>query len=240
MAEYKYNGCVTGFSESDTVSLWQPILLPYTVERDDNEYSQRLLDVLLLETTLPADMGLAQDYSGTGWYKATDTGIVYCKDVPEGETHVFDGDPTEYYSAPNYSVDEAADKAAHLQEVGLERLATSNMTSMVLLGAIFDTSYAEYSGQDLSHYDTSNVVDMRNMFGGGLSVSEIKGIENWNTAKVEKMDFMFNQAIYMNQDLSMLCVPKITKEPNGFDDSLGDWTKPKPVWGTCPRGEDAS
>ena len=46
----------------------------------------------------PVDTGLAEDYSGTGWYKATDTGAVFNNGVPEGETYTFEGDPIEYVS----------------------------------------------------------------------------------------------------------------------------------------------
>ncbi|WP_019672308.1 BspA family leucine-rich repeat surface protein [Psychrobacter lutiphocae] len=296
MAEYEYNGCVTGFSESDTVSVWQPEQVPYTVERDDNEYSQRLVDVLLLETKLPSDQGLAKDYSGTGWYKATDTGIVYNKGVPEGETHVFEGDPVEYVSV--YSKEDAKANA--------ERAATSNIRNMS--GMFYKES--DFN-EDIAHWDVSNVTDMSKMFNsatffnqdiGNWDVSKVtsmwlmfygatafnqdigswdvsntsnmgtmfyeaaafnQDIGNWDVSKVTNMDSMFSRAtafnqdigswntssvinmnhmLYkassFNQDLSKWCVSKIPSKPKGFDNQAGAWTKPRPVWGTCPRGED--
>ena len=49
MANYEYNGCVTGFSEAGQVTVWQPEQIPADVEHDDNEYVQRLLGVGLLK-----------------------------------------------------------------------------------------------------------------------------------------------------------------------------------------------
>ena len=49
MANYEYVGCVTGFSESGQVTVWQPEQIPLEVEHTDNEYTQRLLGVGLLQ-----------------------------------------------------------------------------------------------------------------------------------------------------------------------------------------------
>lgn len=48
---------------------------------------------------------------------------------------------------------------------------------------------------------------------------------------------MFNNATSFNQDLSNWCVSLIPKKPSNFDLSATAWTLPRPVWGTCPRGE---
>lgn len=48
MSSYEYHGCVTGFSESDQVTVWQPTESPYPVQHDDNDYANRLVDVGLL------------------------------------------------------------------------------------------------------------------------------------------------------------------------------------------------
>lgn len=39
---------------------------------------------------------------------------------------------------------------------------------------------------------------------------------------------------YFNQYLSSWCVTKIPSEPNRFLEGATIWTKPKPIWGTCP------
>ena len=165
--------------------------------------------------------GLAKDYPGTGWYKATDTGTVFNKDVPEGETYTFVGDPIEYVSV--YTKEDAALYA--------ERAATSNITNM---SSTFNSA-SSFNG-DISHWDTSNVTDMHYMFGGATSFNQ--DISSWNTSSVLYMTDMFNGATSFNQDLSGWCVPLINTSPNAFNSGASNWTLPKPVWGTCPRGEN--
>lgn len=223
----------------------------------------------------PKDQGLAKDYPGTGWYKATDTGVVYNKGVPEGETHVFsDGDPTEYISV--------WDKTKLPELAG--RAATSNITDLSLVFGDAETGISTYNGSDLSHWDTSNVVNMNAAFAG--SPYNVKGLGNWDTANVKNMSYMFTSSKFdsdiskwdtanvsnmdflfydtpfnqdisnwdvsnvtdmesmffyatsFNQDLSQWCVAKISSKPPQFDVNTSKWTLPKPVWGTCPRGED--
>ena len=48
MSNYDYIGCVTGFSESDDSTLIQPTQLPMSVERPENDYTNRLVGVGLL------------------------------------------------------------------------------------------------------------------------------------------------------------------------------------------------
>lgn len=278
------------------------------------------------------DQGLAKDYSGTGWYKATDTGIVYNKGVPEGETHIFEGDPTEYISVwRNEGFDENTfeDTEEDIQKMiywynNLHRFATSNVTDMsfwaygygydefyedigISSGTIvtgttgishYDTSnvtnmggmfYAAMSfNQDISSWDTSSVENMENMFCSAISfdqdisswdTSKVISMKNmflvatsfnqdlsswdtsnvtnmssmfneatsfnqdistWDTSKVTNMVDMFPRAVSFNQDLSKWCVPHMTMAPSGFSYQANNWTLPKPVWGTCPRGEDGS
>ena len=44
---------------------------------------------------------------------------------------------------------------------------------------------------DLSNFNTSNVMNMENMFYGCFELKEIKGIERFNTNKVTNMRGMF-------------------------------------------------
>lgn len=171
--------------------------------------------------TEPADQGLAKDYPGSGWYKATDTGIVYNKDVPEGETYKFEGDPKEYISV--YTKEDA--------RLYAERAATSNMTDML---RIF--RYMSTFNEDISHWDVSNVIDMGAAFGNASSFNQ--DISNWDVSKVTNMLSMFLGATSFNQDLSNWCVSNIKNAPDNFSKNTQSWTLPQPVWGTCPRGED--
>ena len=191
--------------------------------------------------------GLKADYPGTGWYKATDTGTVFCKDVPALETCVFEVDGLEYVSV--YTSEDA-------KRYG-ERAATSNVTDMSRALSNMDsigditswdvsnvtTMYDMFSNfwgfnQDISKWDVSSVTDMGSMF---YAVNQFnQDISGWDVSNVTNMDYMFRTNAKMNQDLSGWCVANILVEPTEF--SLGNnvWTKPKPVWGTCPRHEDGS
>lgn len=267
------------------------------------------------------DTGLAKDYSGTGWYKATDTGTVFSKDVPEGETYVFSDSPKEYVSV--YTKEDA--------KLYGERAATSNITDMSSLfvndvtfnedisswdvssvttmfrmfqnassfnqnisswdvsnvtnmSAMFSKAYAFNQdigswdvssvtnmgimffgttsfNQDISNWDISSVTNMQLMFSKTTSFnSDIsrwdtssvtsmfsvfqdatsfnQDISSWDVSSVSDMGSMFSRAYTFNQDLSKWCVTKIATAPNGFANGVNAWTLPKPVWGTCPRGEN--
>lgn len=192
------------------------------------------------------DMGLRANYSGTGWYKATDSGTVFSKGVPALQTHVFSDSPKEYVSV--YTTEDA--------KLYGERAAVSNVTSM---------SYMFYNAtsfnQDISGWDTSNVTSMDVMFAGATSfnqdisswdVSNVinmyamftdaatfnQDISSWNTRNVTNMDWMFYGTTSFNQDLSSWCVSKMATKPSDFNTNTTAWTLPKPVWGTCPRGEN--
>lgn len=55
----------------------------------------------------------------------------------------------------------------------------------------------------------------------------------WDTHNVLVMDNMFNGASVFNHDLQYWCVENIPEEPAGFADGAVAWTENKPVWGTC-------
>ena len=192
--------------------------------------------------------GLRADYPGTGWYKATDTGTVFCKDVPALETHVFSDSPIEYVSV--YTDEDAKTYG--------ERAATSNITDMssmfyeattfnqdisnwdvsnvTNMSSMFDNASAFNS--DISKWNVSNVTDMSDMFYGASSFNQ--DISNWDVSNVTDMSDMFNGAYVFNQDLSQWCVSNIRSMPQLFDSDATAWSLPKPVWGTCPRGEDVA
>ena len=103
----------------------------------------------------------------------------------------------------------------------------------------FEYTFAEayaFNG-DISNWNTSSAESMEDMFTDASSFN--RDISSWNVAKVTKMDGMFLSASVFNQDLSQWCVPNFTRKPLIFDLEADAWTLPKPVWGTCPRGEDS-
>ena len=90
--------------------------------------------------------------------------------------------------------------------------------------------------QDISMWDTSNVTHIQYMFNGASAFNQ--PLNSWNVSNVNNMQSMFENAIAFNQDLSQWCVSNITEHPSIFDLGATNWTLPKPVWGTCPRGEN--
>lgn len=97
-------------------------------------------------------------------------------------------------------------------------------------------SNCDLFNQDISMWDVSNVKVMSATFSESYKFNQPIGI--WDTSNVEDMGYMFALGADFNQDLSGWCVAKIPTPPNGFDLGMSLWTLPKPVWGTCPRGEN--
>lgn len=236
---------------------------------DKDGFSESVTDTVDVEN-VATDMGLRADYSGSGWYKATDTGIVFNKDVPALETHVFGDSPKEYVSV--YTKADA--------KLYGERAAVSNITNMdywfegdtefnedisswdvsnvVSMGYTFgaassfnqdlsnwdvssvtDMNYmfveATVFNSDISSWDVSSVTDMRNLFDNATSFNQ--DISSWNVSSVTDMKYMFFNTTSFNQDLSSWCVTNLPTAPIYFDYATTAWILPKPVWGTCPRGE---
>ena len=86
--------------------------------------------------------------------------------------------------------------------------------------------------QDIGNWDTSNVIDMNNMFNGANSFNQ--DIGSWYTYNVTDMSSMFKGASSFDQDLTQWCVNSITSEPSDFASSSALTDINKPVWGTCP------
>ena len=245
----------------------------------------------------PEDMGLAKDYSGSGWYKATDTGTVFNKSVPALETHVFSDSPTEYVSvytkedaklygeraatsnitdmsnmfhtATSFNSDISSWDVSNVTDMNSmfyratafnSDISTWNVSNVVNMNGMFyeatlfnsdisswNTSkvtnmgymfnYATVFNQDISMWDVSSVTDTNNMFHTATSFNS--DISSWDVSKVTDMSIMFYNATAFNQDLSEWCVSLIPTKPEYFDSEATSWTLPKPVWGTCPRGENA-
>ena len=84
--------------------------------------------------------------------------------------------------------------------------------------------------------DTSKATDMDSMFKDTKAFNS--DISNWDVSNVKDMDTMFWEAKAFNQDLSQWCVSEVETYYR-FDRGADAWEdKNKPVWGTCPRGED--
>lgn len=100
------------------------------------------------------------------------------------------------------------------------------------------SSCASFNG-DVTNWNVSQSKDISFMFAFCTAFNQ--DISGWNTSAVGDewdMNNMFANAKAFNQDLSGWCVSPIRSEPRDFSKGADSWTKPKPVWGTCPRGED--
>lgn len=82
----------------------------------------------------------------------------------------------------------------------------------------------------------SNLTDISWMFYEATSFNQ--PLNSWNVSNVTNMNGMFYDATAFNQDLSGWCVSKIGQEPDDFSNNSPLTTEHKPVWGTCPRGEN--
>ena len=65
-------------------------------------------------------------------------------------------------------------------------------------------------------------------------------VGDWDTSSVTDMDYIFNEAINFNQDLSGWCVSNFSSEPGAFATSSPLTTANKPVWGTCPTSSSTT
>lgn len=178
--------------------------------RDLEDKVEILMNTPEVEPPAMNDVGLDKDYPGHGWYKATDTGIVYNKGVPEGETHVFsDGDPIEYLSV--YTKEDAVDN--------VYIAATSNVTDLSY--AFFDEEEykSSYNGQSLSHWDVSNVTNFDSMFFHSKAY-EFAGLENWKTSSATNMARMFTMASNFNSDISGWDVSNVTDMKSMFTQAM--------------------
>lgn len=89
--------------------------------------------------------------------------------------------------------------------------------------------------QDISGWDTSNVESMYYTFNNAIAFNQ--PIDKWDVSNVTNMYNMFDGAQAFDQDLSVWCVTNITSYPYMFGIPT---IEHRPVWGTCPRGEDAA
>jgi surface protein len=113
--------------------------------------------------------------------------------------------------------------------VGLTAVTEWNSTTVSLVGA-FHRASALTSVPD---YLPPSVVNTTSMFFDAVSIND-PNIALWDVSNVTEMFAMFYNAISFNQDLSGWCVLNIGGDPSGFSDGATSWTRPKPVWETCP------
>ena len=88
----------------------------------------------------------------------------------------------------------------------------------------------------VAQWDVSHVESLYQAFSSSNFNGDISG---WNTEKVSNMFNMMRYNTTFNQNLSQWCVPLLPTLPSGFAQGATLFTVDKrPVWGTCPRGEN--
>lgn len=105
---------------------------------------------------------------------------------------------------------------------------TSNVTNMG--GLFIKSDRVDFSGIEL--WDTSKVVDMRNMF--NIAERFNQPLDNWDTSSVEFMTFMFLKALSFNQNLDSWNVSNVCDNQKMFENSgittLPKWHKNTPLF----------
>ena len=103
----------------------------------------------------------------------------------------------------------------------------------IITSFVTDMSYMFPSSnfnQDISHWDISNVKNMRVMFYYNSSFNQ--DISYWDVSEVTDMGDMLASASSFNQDLSAWDVDKVTF-CNDFSANSIVWTEPKPNFTNC-------
>ena len=134
-------------------------------------------------------------------------------------------------ASPSIEVVSFSDSCAS-QAFGFE---WANLTVPTVLPPCITNAYAMFEecrkfNQDLSTWDTSNILYMNNMF---ATCSNFNGnVSTWDVSNVTNMESMFVRATNFNQDLSGWNVVNIPTEPSNFAINATQWTLPKPIWGS--------
>ena len=101
-------------------------------------------------------------------------------------------------------------------------------------GAVTDLSRLMYNimfNQDISHWDTSKVTDMSDMFSGASVFNQ--NISNWNTSNVTSMRGMFARASVFNQDIGnwdtskVIFMDSMFYNASVFNQNISNWDTSK-------------
>jgi surface protein len=147
---------------------------------------------------------------------------VKCDGMPNGETIEVNGQL--------YRITNTVDEAVHYTKQG-KKVCTSNITDMSYmfqhnLNATPPKDNDTFN-EDISHWDTSNVTNMRNMFENATNFNS--DISHWDTSKVTNMYRMFINAKNFNRDISNWDVSKVSNMyqmfygASKFNQDLSGW-----------------
>jgi flagellin-like protein len=142
-------------------------------------------------------------------------GIVKCPGILAGETFTLEN--IEYLVVNDSTINAALD--ANLS------VCITHVTS--LNGANVHVKNYVDNENNVSNWDTSNVIDMSYIFMNAYIFNQ--DIGNWNTSKVTNMRHMFNHATNFNQDIGNWNTSKVTNmsymfyHADSFNQDIGNW-----------------
>ena len=172
------------------------------------------------EPVIPARVVLT---SATAGWSVLDNGVtITCADANVGETATFTIDGVE-------TVITKRDRDGILADHSLA--ATSCTSGITNMSWMFSWQYPAASGfnEDISHWDTSNVTLMNNMFNVASSFNQPIG--TWDTSNVENMSEMFRWASSFNQPIGDWDTSNVTTMGSMFG-GASSFNQPIGAWNT--------
>ena len=119
--------------------------------------------------------------------------VVAKEEAKRGKVYELNGE--EYYIARGVA---DIKRIVESGEYPLNRVVTSKLTSLNYLfqiqGGYSQAAVPEGSNDDITNWDTSNVLSMEEVFSGWPAFNQ--DISNWDTSKVESMHGMFKSSKY--------------------------------------------
>lgn len=153
--------------------------------------------------------------------------------------------PDTVIEVPNYLPEQITTTSFMFENSNLFNGDISNWDMSRVTEATAMFRYAKTFNSDISNWQVGQVEQFFGMFDGALDFNQ--DLSNWDVRSAyyfsngistsSGLEWMFNDATSFNQDLSSWCVSNQLTAPINFDSGASNWSLPKPIWGTCPRGE---
>ena len=106
-----------------------------------------------------------------------------------------------------------------------EDISSWNTSNVINMASMFRNSFA--FDQDIGNWNTSNVINMASMFRNSFAFDQ--DIGNWNTAAVTDMNDMFRFALAFNQNIGSWNTAAVTdmhgifRTAKAFNQDIGNW-----------------
>lgn len=167
---------------------------------------------------IPSTMA-AQNVTLTAQWQAfylSENGVtIHCPNAEIGETGVIKG------------VTYTKRTQAEITVTNAQTTCTSGITNLSNTFDIESDPEAEYFNADISHWDTSAVINMGYLFNGASSFNQ--DIGHWDTSSVTNMSYLFSGASSFNKNIggwetgSVIGMVATFKDASSFNQNIGDW-----------------